>query len=80
MMTSSTIHILDCVGLSASVTQDGLKALGYTFQYHRYKQGIEFLQSQYAQGETIVDVVLLVDATIVHRAKHAYSETRFGAI
>jgi len=69
MMTSSTIHILDCVGLSASVTQDGLKSLGYTFQYHRYKQGIEFLQSQYAQGETIVDVVLLVDATMVHRAK-----------
>lgn len=69
MMTSSTIHILDCVGLSASVTQNGLKALNYAFEYHRYKQGIEYLQAQHAQGTTIVDVMLLVDATMVHRAK-----------
>jgi len=69
MISSSVIHILDCAGLPASVTQDGLKALGYAFQYHRYQSGIAYLQAQHAEGNTIADVLLLVDATIVHRAK-----------
>ncbi|MFN3345520.1 MAG: GAF domain-containing protein [Chloroherpetonaceae bacterium] len=67
--TSSTIYILDCVGLSATITQDGLKSLGYAFKYYRYKQGIEDLKSLQERGEGIVNVLLLVDATILHRAK-----------
>lgn len=70
MMVSHKIHILDDVGLSASITQEGMKALGYAFEYHRYHQGIAYLSTLQAQGEGIVDVLLLVDATMLHRAKH----------
>lgn len=70
MMTSETIHILDDVGLSATITQTGLKALSYAFEYHRYRQGIAHLQSREARGEGVADVMLLVDATMLHRAKH----------
>jgi HD-GYP domain-containing protein (c-di-GMP phosphodiesterase class II) len=70
MMTSETIHILDDVGLSATITQTGLKALSYAFEYHRYRQGIAHLQSREARGEGVADVLLLVDATMLHRAKH----------
>ncbi len=69
LTTSGTIYILDCVGLSATITQDGLKSLGYAFQYHRYKQGIENLKSRQEKGEGTADVLLLVDPTILHRAK-----------
>lgn len=70
MMTSETIHILDDVGLSATITQTGLKALSYAFEYHRYRQGIAHLQSREARGEGVANVLLLVDATMLHRAKH----------
>lgn len=69
MMTSETIHILDDVGLSATITQSGLKALSYAFEYHRYQQGIAYLNARQSRGEGVVDILLLVDATLIHRAK-----------
>ena len=69
MMTSEKIHILDDVGLSATITQSGLKALSYAFEYHRYQQGIAHLNARQARGEGVVDILLLVDATLLHRAK-----------
>lgn len=69
MMTSETIHILDDVGLSATITQSGLKALSYAFEYHRYQQGIAYLNARQSRGEGVVDILLLVDATMLHRAK-----------
>ncbi len=68
-MTSEKIHILDDVGLSATITQSGLKALSYAFEYHRYQQGIAHLNARQARGEGVVDILLLVDATLLHRAK-----------
>ncbi|MFQ3597054.1 MAG: HD domain-containing phosphohydrolase [Chloroherpetonaceae bacterium] len=69
MMTSETIHILDDVGLSATITQTGLKAMSYAFEYHRYQQGVAYLGARQARGEGVVDILLLVDATMLHRAK-----------
>ncbi len=69
MTNSEVIHILDDVGLSATITQDGLKALGYAFEYYRYKQGIAYLTALQAEGKGIADVLLLVDASMLHRAK-----------
>ncbi|MGQ9806218.1 MAG: HD domain-containing phosphohydrolase [Chlorobiales bacterium] len=69
-MISETIHILDDVGLSATITQDGLKALSYAFEYHRYQQGIAYLSARQDRGEGVVDILLLTDATTLHRAKN----------
>lgn len=69
MTTNETIFILDHVGLSPTVTQEGLKNLGYAFEYHRYQDGIERLKALQSQGESVANVLLLVDATMVHRAK-----------
>lgn len=68
-MASEKIHILDDVGLSATITQSGLKALSYAFEYHRYQQGIANLIERQERGEGIVDILLLVDTTVLHRAK-----------
>ncbi len=69
MITNEKIYILDDVGLPATITQDGLKVLGYAFEYHRYKQGIEYLNALQAEGKGIVDILLLTDPTMLHRAK-----------
>lgn len=72
-MISEKIHILDEVGLSATITQTGLKALSYAFEYHRYQQGIAYLSARQDKGEGAVDVLLLTDATTLHRAKNRIS-------
>jgi HD-GYP domain-containing protein (c-di-GMP phosphodiesterase class II) len=68
--TSDKIHLLDCVGLSASVTQRALVSMGYAFEYHRFKKDWESFRESMSGIFTPVNIVLLVDLSLLHRAKN----------
>lgn len=66
--TFDKIHLLDCAGLSSSVTQRGLVSMDYAFEYHRFKDWESFRASM-SDMLTPMHVALLVDLSLLHRAK-----------
>ncbi|MFN3560831.1 MAG: HD domain-containing phosphohydrolase [Chloroherpetonaceae bacterium] len=67
--TLDKIHLIDCVGLSASITQRALISMGYAFDYHRFNKDWESLRSSMSGVLTPVNIALLVDVSLLHRAK-----------
>ncbi len=67
--TFDKIHLLDSVGLSASVTQRALVSMGYAFEYHRFNKDWDTFRASMSGVFTPVNIVLLVDLSLVHRAK-----------
>ncbi|MCS6989973.1 MAG: GAF domain-containing protein [Chloroherpetonaceae bacterium] len=67
--SAEKIHLLDAVGLSASVTQRALVAMGYEFEYHRFKRDWDTFRASMSGVFTPVNLALLVDLSLLHRAK-----------
>ncbi len=63
------IHLLDCVGLHASVTQRALVSMAYAFEYHRFHKDWESFRASMSGVFTPVNITLLVDLSLLHRAK-----------
>lgn len=67
--TVEKIHVLDAVGLSASATSRALVSMGYEFEYHRFSRDWDTFRVSLSGVLTPVNLVLLVDLSLLHRAK-----------
>ncbi|MFN3426277.1 MAG: HD domain-containing phosphohydrolase [Candidatus Thermochlorobacter sp.] len=65
-MSTKKILIFDRVGLSAEITQDGLKSLQYAFEYFSPRQSEEHLKAV-GTAFHMMPILLLVDVTMLHR-------------
>ncbi|MCS7013444.1 MAG: HD domain-containing phosphohydrolase [Chloroherpetonaceae bacterium] len=67
-MDTRKILIFDQVGLPAEITQEGLKRMQYAFEYCSPQQTEQYLRT-FGASFHLTPVLLLVDATTLHRLK-----------